>query len=80
MQTFAKSVRRGQLVRTIGLAKADGASTSHPHAAAIEGAVGAAAAASRPPPTVPRSRGVSLVNARMQAGSARSFVDDAIPI
>ncbi|KAJ9527498.1 hypothetical protein QJQ45_025772 [Haematococcus lacustris] len=77
--TFAKSIRRGQLVRTIGLTKADQAALQ-PHSPTLENAVGAAVVAAPPPTAVPRSRAVNLVNARMQQQRNRRYVDDVVSL
>lgn len=75
--TFAKSIRRGQLVRTIGLAKTD-AAAAQPQIATIESAVSVVSAAAQPPMSVPRSRSASVVAARMHAAAAHNHVDDAV--
>lgn len=75
--TFAKSIRRGQLVTTIGLARTDPAS-QQPQIAMIENAVSSVSAASPAPTAVPRSRSASVVATRMQVMAAQVHVDDSV--
>lgn len=86
--TFAKSLRRGQLVRTIGLNKADLAS-QQPHIASIEGAVSAVVADAGVGPLggeggskdgAGRSRGASLVHARLAASAMRSHTNNSVGV
>ncbi len=86
---FAKAVRRGQLVRTLGLPPAkdgagagsnsdDASSPSAARALTLERAVAAVSVAAQPPAAVPRSRAASVVAHRMQASASKCHLDDAL--